>query len=99
MRTTTRNNNPQTAIRFRPKVLSRAKEAARLSNLSLNEFINDVVEKATEDIRTPEEIEEERKRTEEFMGACAGSWTGDESVEDIMHLIKDGSVSKEIIKL
>ena len=99
MRTTTNSTRKQTAVRFDPKVLARAKEAARKNKTSLNEFINTVVEKATEDIRTKEELEEERKRTEAFLKICAGSWNGPETVEEIMHSIKDGNVAKEIVEL
>ena len=99
MRSSSNTTRKQTAVRFEPRVLARAKEAAKLSNTSLNDYINTVVEKATEDIRTMEELEEERRRTEAFLKTCAGSWEGPETVEEIMRAIKDGNTTKDIVEL
>lgn len=89
----------QTGIRFNPRVLARAKYAARLANTSLNEYINSLVEKATEDIRTEEEIEEERKRTLAFLEECGGSWSGPDSAEKIKAIIKEGRTVREPLAL
>lgn len=45
------------------------------------------------------EADAERKKTQAFLAACGGSWEGGETVEEIMHSIKEGNVEKEIINL
>jgi len=89
----------QTAFRFDPILIGRLKEAAKMADVSLNEYVTIVLTDATKDIESEAEKEENRRKTEEFLKACAGSWVGDESVETIMHYIKDGQISKEVIVL
>lgn len=100
MRTSTNTTRRvQTAFRLDARLLARVKKAASESNVSVNDFVAARLAEATEDIRTDEELEEERMRTQAFLEACGGSWSGPESVEEIMHSIKDGNLSKEIVEL
>ena len=43
--------------------------------------------------------DEEQMKTRAFLDACAGSWSGSETVEEIMQSIKEGNVAKEILVL
>ena len=90
---------PVTGIRYNPRSLARAKYAARMSKISLTEYMNNVLDKATEDIRTEEELEEERKLTEKFLSECAGTWGGDKTTEEIMDYIREGRSPREVVKL
>ena len=90
---------PVTGIRFNPRSLARAKYAARRANISFTEYMNELLDKATEDIRTEEELEEERKLTEQFLSECTGKWCGPETTEEIMSSIRDGRHPRKIVEL
>lgn len=89
----------QTAFRLDARLLDRVKKAAKLLNISVNEFVSTQLKEATKDIRSDKEMEEERKKTKAFLAECGGSWKGTETVEEIMHSIKEGNVEKDIINL
>ena len=43
--------------------------------------------------------DEEQMKTRAFLDACAGSWSGAETVDEIMQSIKEGNTAKAIIVL
>ena len=80
----------QTAFRFEPQLLERVKEAAKQEGVSVNEYVSNVLAEATKDILTPQEMEERRRETEEFLAAVAGKWVDEGSTEETMKKIKEG---------
>ena len=80
----------QTAFRFEPQLLERVKEAAKQEGVSVNEYVSNVLAEATKDILTPQEMEERRRETEEFLAAVAGKWVDEVSTEEIMKRIREG---------
>ena len=88
----------QTAFRFEPLLLERVKEAARRDNLSVNEYVSGILAEATKDIITDKEMEERRRETDEFLEKVSGKWVGNETTEEIMKKIKEGSRPWKIVK-
>ena len=62
-----KTNRVQTGFRLDEVTLARVKTAAKLSNVSVNEYVNVVVKDATRDIESEEEKEASRRKTEEFL--------------------------------
>ena len=89
----------QTAFRLEQRLISRLKEAAKRANISLNDYVSATLTEATRDIITEEEMEEERKKTQEFLDTCAGSWSGEESAGEIMDIIKEGRTTRGPVSL
>jgi len=85
---TQRANRVQTGFRLESYVLARIKEAAKQKHISANEYVNEILKEATQDIETEEEREASRRRTEEFLDQFCGAWVGDETTEEIMAAIK-----------
>ena len=83
-----KNNRVQTGFRLDEVTLARVKTAAKLSNVSVNEYVNIVLKDATRDIESEEEKEASRRKTEEFLDQFCGAWVGDETPEEIMAAIK-----------
>ena len=99
MSANTNASKVQTAFRLDAWLIDRVKKAAKLLNISVNEFVSTQLKEATKDIRSDKEMAEERKKTKAFLAECGGSWKGTETVEEIMHSIKEGNVEKDIINL
>ena len=95
---TDKDNKVQTAFRLERFVYARVKEAARRKRISANEFVNEILKEATKDIETAEEKEESIRKTHAFLDSVWGTWTGDESAQEILNAAKCHS-SKEIIDL
>ena len=95
----TPKNKIQTAFRFEPLLLERLKEAAKREGISVNEYVSNTLADATKDILTDKEMEERKRKTEEFLDAVAGKWVGNETTEEIMKKIKEGRKSRKIVKL
>jgi len=89
----------QTAFRFEPQLLERVKEAAKREGISVNEYVGNILADATKDIITDKEMEERKRETEEFLDAVAGKWVGNETTEEIMKKIKEGSKPWKTVKL
>ena len=89
----------QTAFRFDPILIGRLKEAARMANISVNEYVTIVLTDATKDIESEMEKEERKKKTEDFLAKFAGAWSGDETSEQIMASIREGKKVRKIVKL
>lgn len=83
-----KTNRVQTGFRLDEITLARVKTAAKLSNVSVNEYVNVVLKDATRDIESEEEKEASRRMTEEFLDQFCGAWVGDETPEEIMAAIK-----------
>lgn len=83
-----KTNRVQTGFRLDEVTLARVKTAAKLSNVSVNEYVNVVLKDATRDIESEEEKEASRRKTEEFLDQFCGAWIGDDTAEDIMSAIK-----------
>ncbi len=83
-----KTNRVQTGFRLDEVTLARVKTAAKLSNVSVNEYVNVVLKDATRDIESEEEKEASRRKTEEFLDQFCGAWVGDETPEEIMAAIK-----------
>ena len=81
-------NRVQTGFRLDAMTLARVKTAAKLKNVSVNTYVNEVLKDATRDIESEEEKEACRKRTEEFLDQFCGAWKGDESAEEILAACK-----------
>lgn len=81
-------NRVQTGFRLDKITLARVKTAAKLNNVSVNEYVNMVLKEATRDIESEEEKEASRRMTEEFLDQFCGAWVGDETPEEIMAVIK-----------
>lgn len=86
----------QTGFRLDPMTLARVKTAAKLKNVSVNTYVNDVLKEATRDIESEEEKEASRKRTEEFLDQFCGAWKGDESADEILAAAKSIKGIREI---
>ena len=82
-----RDNKKLTSYRINPLTIERLKTKAKIDNVSVNTLVDSILSEYTKDVRTPEEVEEERKRTSEFLGACVGIWAGAEydTVEDAVN--------------
>ena len=65
----------------------------------MNDFVSHTLTEATKDVVTEEEMEEERRKTREFLSACAGSWNGPESADDIINTIKEGRTTRRPLSL
>ena len=83
-----KTNRVQTGFRLDGIILARVRTAAKLKNISVNEYVNIALKEATRDIESEEEKEESRRRTREFLDKFCGAWEGDETVEDMMAAIK-----------
>lgn len=83
-----KTNRVQTGFRLDEVTLARVKTAAKLSNVSVNEYVNVVLKDATRDIESEEEKEASRRMTEKFLDQFCGAWVGDETPEEIMATIK-----------
>ena len=81
-------NRVQTGFRLDEITLARVKTAAKLNNVSVNEYVNMVLKDATRDIESEEEKEASRRMTEEFLDQFCGAWVGEETPEEIMAAIK-----------
>lgn len=81
-------NRVQTGFRLDEITLARVKTAAKLNNVSVNEYVNMALKDATRDIESEEEKEASRRMTEEFLDQFCGAWVGDETPEKIMAAIK-----------
>ena len=81
-------NRVQTGFRLDEITLARVKTAAKLNNVSVNEYVNMALKEATRDIESEEEKEASRRMTEEFLDQFCGAWVGDETPEEIMAAIK-----------
>ena len=92
-------NKIQTAFRFEPLLLERLKEAAKREGISVNEYVGNILADATKDIITDKEMEERRRETEEFLEKVSGKWVGNETTEEIMKKIKEGSKPWKTVKL
>ena len=98
----TANNNTtkvQTAFRLERQLIGRLKEAARLANTSVNEYVASILASATEDIRSAAEKEEERRKTKAFLDAVSGKWSGEESAQELLSAIRDGRKERNIESL
>ena len=89
----------QTAFRFDPILIGRLKEAARLADVSVNEYVTIVLNDATKDIESEMEKKESRRKTEDFLAKFAGAWCGDETTEQIMASIREGRKVRKIVEL
>ena len=89
----------QTAFRFDPILIGRLKEAARMADVSVNEYVTTILADATKDIESEMEREESRRKTKEFLAQFAGRWSGDETTEQIMESIREGRKVRKIVKL
>jgi len=81
-------NRVQTGFRLDETTLARVKTAAKLNNVSVNEYVNMALKEATRDIESEEEKEASRRMTKEFLDQFCGAWVGDETPEEIMAAIK-----------
>lgn len=78
----------QTGFRLDARTLARVKTAAKTRQISVNEYVNQVLKDATHDIESEEEKAACRKRTEEFLDEFCGAWVGDETAEEILAAAK-----------
>ena len=92
-------NRVQTGFRLDAIVWSRVKAAAKLRNVSANEYVNEVLREATCDIESEEEKEASRKMTEEFLDQFFGAWVGNETAEDILTACKSNGEVREVVDL
>lgn len=89
----------QTGFRLEERVLARVKEAARRRHISANEFVNETLKNATQDIESAEEREESRRKTEAFLSIVYGSWAGEETPQEILSSIKNSEGPRDIVEL
>ena len=85
---TRRANRVQTGFRLDSITLARVKTAAKQKQISVNEYVNQVLKEATEYVESEEEREACRKRTQEFLDEFCGAWVGDETAEEILAAAK-----------
>lgn len=69
--------------RIKRIVRERLKTLAKVKKTSVNELVDETLTELTKNIRTPEEIKEEKKRTENFLSACMNKWENSEFNECI----------------
>ena len=72
--------------KIRKIVRDRLKVLAKMNKTSVSDIVDKTLYELTKDIRTPEEIEEEKNKTQEFLDCCVGKWEGpdfDESIKAI----------------
>lgn len=91
-----RANRVQTGFRLDPITLARVKTAAKTKQISVNEYVNQVLEEATRYVESEEEKEACRKRTEEFLDEFCGAWVGDETAEEILAAAKSIKGIREV---
>ncbi len=89
----------QTAFRFDPILIGRLKEAAKMAEVSLNEYVTIVLSDATKDIESEMEKAENKRKTEEFLSKMAGAWVGEETKEQILDSIQKGRKPRKIVEL
>lgn len=87
-----------TGYRINPVIIDKVRLAAKMNNVSANDFVESILTKATAHIETDMEKEKRLKANREFLNRFAGKWKGNESSEEILDAIKASS-SKEIISL
>lgn len=95
-------NSPKRELagwRVIPIAISRVKEAAKRENISANDYVEKIILEATEGIETPEEKEERLKGNAAFLDSFAGTWSGNETTDEIMEHIKNNLAAKNIIEL
>lgn len=73
-------------FRIKRIVRDRLKTLAKEKRTSVNELVDNALFELTKNVRTPEEVKEEMRNTEDFLSVCMGKWHGveyDECVEAI----------------
>ena len=86
----------QTGFRLESITLARVKTAAKQKQISVNEYVNQVLKEATRDIESEEEIEAGRRRTNAFLDEFCGAWVGDETAEEILAAAKSIKGVREV---
>ena len=94
-----RDKKVQTAFRFDPILIGRLKEAARRADVSLNEYVTIILTKATEDVESEMEMEDNKRKTEEFLSKITMAWVGDETKEQILESIRKGRKPRKTVEL
>ena len=89
----------QTAFRFDPILIGRLKEVARRADVSLNEYVTIILTKATEDVESEMEMEDNKRKTEEFLSKITMAWVGDETKEQILESIRKGRKPRKTVEL
>jgi len=88
----------QTILRLNPITINRLKTKAKAEHTSYNSLVERILVDYTKDIRSEAEIQEERKKTQDFLDCCVGIWEGKE-YDDVEKFIKEGRTSKPIVEL
>lgn len=96
---TNKANRVQTGFRLDSVVLGRVKEAAKLKQISINEYVNKVLKEATIDIESEEEKEASRKMTKDFLDQFCGAWVGEETTDEILQAGKSIKGVREVYAL
>lgn len=81
------------------KAASRVKAAAKLENISANEYVDRLILNSTQGIETDEEREIRLAGNKDFLDNFAGKWAGKESAEDILESIKSSRTTKKALEL
>lgn len=91
------NERVLSGYRIKRIVRERLKTLAKEKKTSVNELVDDTLYELTKDVRTPEEIEEEKKKTEEFLSACMNKWKGDEYNECIDAINETRKINEPVL--
>lgn len=88
-----------TAYRIDVLTLERLKSKAKIDGVSVNTLVETTLSELVKDIKSDKEIEEEKKRTKSFLDTCWGSWSGDESSNEIKESIKSARTTNREVSL
>lgn len=95
MERTQNESKRQTIIRLTPTVINRLKTRAKAEKTSYNSLVERILTDYTKEMKSEEEILEEKKRTADFLRACQGIWEGPE-YDGVEAAIKEGRTVREI---
>ena len=87
-----------TGFRLNPVTLARLKTRAKNEKVSLNTLVDGILTNEVKGIRSEEEILAAKKRTNDFLAACAGLWT-EEECNDFEDYLNANKISKPAIEL
>lgn len=99
METIRTNEKKLAAYRLSPVIIGRLRTKAKMQKISINQLVEDTLAESVKDVRSEEEIAAEKKAAKEFLTKCWGSWSGDETSEEIISSIRSARTKNSEVEL
>ena len=66
-----------TGYRLRKKTIARLKVLAHSLGISVNELVDNTLSELTANVKTEEDIREEKEKLDKFLALCSNAWAGE----------------------